>query len=156
MIKAVSRYNYYSKSCFFTLYCNGEATVFRCFHAGNGEKDHLVIPAAAAANHRVTPIYEKAFVHSPLKSATLPESVSCIDRRAYEDSRKLQNIAVSSDNPFLSTMSGVLFSKETDRLICCPPGFTADAYAIPDTVASVGEFAFNGCPNLTITRTDPT
>jgi hypothetical protein len=62
----------------------------------------------------------------------------------------LAKISVSPDNPYLTTDAhGVLYNKEMTQLLYCPPkaGITGE-YKIPDTVTSIGDWAFAGCSAL--------
>jgi hypothetical protein len=51
-------------------------------------------------------------------------------------------------NPAYSSLDGVLFNKSQTELIQCPGGKTG-TYNIPNSVTSIGEWAFSGCTSLT-------
>jgi hypothetical protein len=56
----------------------------------------------------------------------------------------LTNLTVDSLNSVFSSVGGVLFDKGQTTLIQCP-GARTGTYTIPDSVTSIGLFAFQGC-----------
>lgn len=100
----------------------------------------------------------------------IPDGVSCIDSRAFENCNrlteikvpktavsieqgafgiceKLTAITVDPDNPMYSSVDGVLFNKSKSELIrypCAKTGY----YLIPASVQSIGFYAFSGCSEL--------
>ena len=84
---------------YFSLYNNGEARILRYFFRYNSNKYHIIIPAKVS-KYRVTDICEKAFSRLPLKSITIPDSVSRIGKRAFEGSIFLHSLVISANNPF--------------------------------------------------------
>jgi len=148
----------------------------------------------------VTNIGYSAFASTGLTSLTIPNSVTSIsygafannprltiiglpdDYYAYENGKggeyffdgctELQQIVVSRNNKYYTTVDGVLFNKDKTVLIRFPQGKTG-SYIIPNTVTSIaykafynssgltsvyipasvtsiGNFAFDGCTNLTL------
>ncbi len=104
----------------------------------------------------VTSIGSSAFENcTSLKNITIPNSVTSIGSRAFENCTSLENINVSSANTLYSSVDGVLFSKDKTELIKYPEGKTAKSYTIPESVTSIGSYAFSRCTNLkNITITD--
>ena len=84
---------------------------------------------------------------SSLTSVTIPESVTSIGAAPFGSCANLKSIQTASDQAFYTSVDGVLFSKDLQRLICCPAGKSGD-YTAPDGVAVVGPQAFNGCSRL--------
>ena len=97
----------------------------------------------------VTSIGEFAFDHcTSLTSVAIPNSVTSIGRGAFSNCAALTGIWVTEGNShYSSDASGVLFSKDKTTLVQCPGAFAA--YTIPNSVTSIGEYAFSHCTSLT-------
>ena len=86
---------------------------------------------------------------SSLTSITIPEGVTSIGNWAFYGCTSLTGIWVGKCNPnYSNDENGVLYNKEKTRLIQCPGGLSG-TYAIPDSVTSIGNYAFYGCSSLT-------
>ena len=66
----------------------------------------------------------------------------------YLECSSLSSINVSENNAIYSSIDGVVFSKDKKELIICPAG-KAYWYEIPESVTSIGDYAFAGCVSLT-------
>ena len=96
----------------------------------------------------VTSIGEYAFKNcTGLTSITIPNSVNSIGSRALAYCYSLKNIEVEANNSNYSDIDGVLFDKETSTLIAYPNA-KGKVYTIPNSVTSIGNFAFGGCTGL--------
>jgi hypothetical protein len=103
-------------------------------------------------NVPVTSIGNEAFEGFNLTSVTIPASVTSIIGDAFEDCTSLTAITVNAENSFYSSVNGVLFDKSQTTLVECPGGLAGN-YTIPDSVTSIGAYAFAYCvglSNLTI------
>ena len=108
---------------------------------------------------------------SALSEVNIGSGVSSIKVTAFNGCSSLTAFTVSSDNPYLSTDHGALYTKNKTELLIMPYGYsgsytvpfsckTIGAYAcyrrpglisihIPGSVTTISEYAFSECPNLT-------
>ena len=84
-----------------------------------------------------------------LTSITIPNSVTSISSTAFINCTALTAINVASQNKNYISENGVLFNKDKTELICYPGGKTDNHYEIPNSVTSIGSYAFYCCSKLT-------
>jgi len=78
----------------------------------------------------------------------IPNSVTRIEERAFYSCDNLTSIRVDKNNAYYSSDNrGVLFDKKKTTLIQAP-GAISGQYIIPDSVTSIGNYAFALCSNL--------
>ncbi len=98
----------------------------------------------------VTSIGDEAFLDcTSLTNVTIGSGVASIGESAFEYCGNLAAINVDTGNAFYSSLDGVLFDKSQTTLIEYPAGKLATSYIIPDSVTSIGDYAFVSCLNLT-------
>jgi hypothetical protein len=83
-----------------------------------------------------------------LTNVTIPNSVTSIGVDPFGHGYSLTAITVGTRNSVYSDLDGVLFNRSLTTLVQYP-GAIAGSYAIPNSVTSIGDGAFNGCGNLT-------
>ena len=84
-----------------------------------------------------------------LTTITVPVATRTFDPSNCSFCPSLESIEVSSDNYSLRSIDGVLFSKNMDELIKYPMGKQETSYVIPESVMSIGDYAFS---HTTITK----
>lgn len=96
----------------------------------------------------VTILKSKAFANCRgLTTLAIPANVATIETEVFRDCSSLTSISVDGANLYYSGMDGVLFNKPLTKLIAFPAG-RVGTYAIPETVATIGTFAFATCEKL--------
>ncbi len=132
----------------------------------------LTIPAAIEGKS-VTSIGKKAFAFcSSLTGITTPGSITSIGRSAFFNCASLTSIAIGDNvtsigkgafagcsalttievgagNVNYTEVNGVLFNTEKTVLLTYPAGKTGANYTIPDSVTSIGDYAFWNRSSLT-------
>ena len=111
----------------------------------------IVIPDSVENNsitYSVTFIGDYAFQCEGLTSVVIGSGVTSTGNYTFSYCSSLTNITVNSDNQNYSSMDGVLFNKDQTKLIQYPPGKEGE-YMIPDSVISIGDYAFSVCSGLT-------
>jgi hypothetical protein len=96
-----------------------------------------------ASNSQLTNIGAFAFSQNTLTTITIPASVTSIGQNAFGNS-SIATINVAQGNSYYaSDNSGVLFDVNYTTLIQYPSGNTKSSYIIPESVTSIGNFAFS-------------
>ena len=78
-----------------------------------------------------------------LTQIALPDSVVAVGVNPFKACDNLNDVFVSPDHPYLATIDGVLFSKPDKRLVCYPMGLSAEHYAVPEGILTIGASAFD-------------
>jgi len=79
---------------------------------------------------------------------TIPNSVTSIEDYAFYECDSLTSINVDSGNANYSSDQGVLYNKNKTTLVKYPEGKTGTTFTIPNSVTSIGNFAFYNCSSL--------
>ena len=122
---------------------NKDKTTIVCYPAGKTETSYSI-------PNSVTRISNFAFRGcSFLTSVTIPNPVTYIRGDAFNNCSKMTAINVESENTTYSSENGILFNKDKTTIVCYPAGKTETTYTIPESVTSIGNYAFFSCSGLT-------
>jgi len=95
----------------------------------------------------VVSIGNDAFGSTGLTSITIPSSVTFIGDYAFLSCTKLKEFIVSENNTKYYSLDGALFNKNCTELIKYPNA-KSNIYTLPNSVTSIGDYAFAGCKGL--------
>ena len=121
----------------------------------NNVQKIIAYPCGKSSNYytipdSVTSIGSFAFEGcSNLNSITIPDSITSIGNFAFYGCSGLTSITVSGNNKYYKSIDGVLFDKNVQKIIAYPCSKSSNYYTIPDSVTSIGEYAFWYCYSLT-------
>jgi len=88
-------------------------------------------------------------------SLTIPKSLTDMGETPFTDMGSLSAFSVDPDNPVFCSDNGVIFSKDKTVLLAAPAGMRSSSYGVPDTVITIGDYAFCDCIGLTGELTIP-
>lgn len=96
----------------------------------------------------VTSIGIAAFLNCPdLGYVNIPKSVISIGDNAFRGCESLQGLDVDSENSYFAAVDGILYDKSVSTLLQCPAG--KSSVIIPNSVTSIKGSAFADCYRLT-------
>lgn len=99
----------------------------------------------------VTSIGDAAFFNCKnLPTITIPQNIAHIGDNVFVGCNGLTSIVVDQNNKnYSSSTDGVLFDKDQKTLMRFPAGRSGSyAYVIPNSVDSIGEYAFQNCTGM--------
>ena len=94
-------------------------------------------------------IGDEAFTQCKLTTLEIPASVTTIGDNPFILCSALTEITVHPENEYFSSQNGVLLTLDATKIIAYPAGKSDTAYACPETVTDIGNFAFYNCELLT-------
>ena len=83
-----------------------------------------------------------------IKEVKVPKSVQTINDIAFANCGNL-NITVEENNPYYSSIEGVLFNKDKTKIIAYAKDKSQPKYSIPVSTTSIDRYAFDDCSSLT-------
>ena len=83
-----------------------------------------------------------------ITSLTIHKDTKSIDGGCFSDCTSLTTISVEADNPNYSSQDGILYNKEKTEIIYILKSISG-AVVLPNSVTSIGNYAFSGCSSLT-------
>ncbi len=97
-------------------------------------------------------IDDKAFSSlEELENITLPSSLESISPTAFLECLELKSYDVADENPNLTTVDGVLFSKDKTVLVAYPYGKTDRNYTVPEGTKSIVDCAILNSSLMSVT-----
>lgn len=88
-----------------------------------------------------------AFSNISVEEFNIPENVESI-AATFISSSNLSRINVDSNNKYFTSVDGILFDKDSTRLIKYPENRDGNSYEVPNTVKTIDANAFISCKNL--------
>lgn len=88
-----------------------------------------------------------AFRNISVEEFNIPENVVSI-AATFISSSNLSRINVDSNNKYFTSVDGILFDKDSTRLIKYPENRDGNSYEVPNTVKTIDANAFISCKNL--------
>ncbi len=85
---------------------------------------------------------------SYLKSVSVPASLSDYSSIAFLYLPELEEITVDESNPKFYSENGVMFDRETSKLVQYPRGKRDTEYTVPENITEIGDGAFCACEQL--------
>ena len=82
-----------------------------------------------------------------LISVELPDN-AIISSNAFKECKNLSDIVISDTNNNYIVKNGILYNKNMTRILCYPAGIKDTEFFVPDTVKTIGDFAFYGTKAL--------
>ncbi len=132
---------------------NDDNQAFTCFEGALYNKDMTTLYRYPNIEH-TTVILPDALINiqtcaiaycSQIKKICIPQKVKTIQKLAFLRFTQLGNIVVDSQNPYFTSINGILYDKEVNNLIVCPPGYWTTHISILQTVKTIESYAFHHC-----------
>lgn len=81
-----------------------------------------------------------------LKNIKLPKGIKFLGEGVFDECSSLQSIDIDSIN--YSSIDGVLFNKDKEKIIKYPEGKKGNKYIIPNSIKIIDDSAFSNCDKL--------
>ena len=84
----------------------------------------------------------EAFLRTAISEFHIPGTLRYFDPDAIKGCKELEKVTVDENHPNYSSEDGVLFNKKKSALYLFPEKKASEEYSIPETVKSIGAYAF--------------
>ena len=99
--------------------------------------------------NKVTKLNDNTFANcTSLKNVSIGSGCTSISTIAFINAYSIDEIAVAEDNKNFTVVDGVLYNKDKTTLVLYPKNRSGE-FAVPDTVTTIADYAFDNSPNLT-------
>ena len=119
----------------------------------------VIIPSTVTKNgitYKVTSILNGAFDNCEATKITISSSITNIEYGAFKNAYNLQYFNVDASSTSYISKDGVLFSKDSKKLIAFPARYAQTSYTVPSGVTIIAPYAFYTCrvlKNITFSST---
>ena len=99
--------------------------------------------------NKVTKLNDDTFANcTSLKNVSIGSGCTSISSEAFCNANAIEKITVAEDNKNFTVVDGVLYNKAMTTLVLYPKNRSGES-AVPDTVTSIADYAFDNAPKLT-------
>lgn len=99
--------------------------------------------------NKVTKLNDNTFANcTSLKNVSIGSGCTSISSTAFLNANVIEKITVAGDNANYSSVDGALLNKEKTSIVLYPKSKSGE-FAVPDTVTSIANYAFDNSPNIT-------
>ena len=99
--------------------------------------------------NKVTKLNDNTFAYcTSLKNVSIGSGCTSISATAFVNTSSIDRITVSEDNKNFTVVDGVLYNKDMTTLVLYPKNCSGE-FAVPDTVTTIADYAFDNSPNIT-------
>lgn len=129
--------------CFSCQLTEGGAEITGFHNENSLSEAHFVIPAELDS-HPVISVGEHIFdeINKEIRSVYIPPSVRNIHPKAFVHCVDLTACHADENSRYFCSEGGILFSKDKKEILCFPKAYKGSVYKIPDTVETIGAYAF--------------
>ena len=120
-----------------------------CIEEYAGSEENLVLPEQLDGLDVVQLGYRAFAGADYLKSVTLSKNIDGLGMFSFAECLNLETIEVDSENPFLESRDGMLYTKDGTTLLRCPIAKKLTEFTVPDGVTKLGDIAFSCMDTLT-------
>lgn len=100
-------------------------------------------------NDDLQEIGEKCFNYcEKLKYLQLGKGLTKIHPSAFNNCSQLTEFHVDKNNAFYTSISGILYDKNVEKIIRCPENHCSDMISVPETVKTIGQWSFSRCMRI--------